>query len=661
MIAPAVRAAARRGTGAPPGEARLKIVVEVAMRSDRVISTIDFHTAGIGMRLLTSGLGRLPGATIGAKRRFFQEHHDDLRTGLCLWPRGHRSLLIAVMTEAVTPGAHFGLFFMYPGGYYVSCGEGTIGAATVAIETGMVQRLGAETPVVIDTEAGVVETIARSDRDRVREVTLRWAPSFVVLTGQSVEVESLGATSPAGSPVRPRSKAGARSCRRSPGPRTSPASASFSSIRKTRCAPGISSRGDRVKTLVLGGGVVGVTTAYFLAKAGHEVTLVDEKDGVGLEASAGNAGIIAPGHSFAWASPRAPRMLWESLRGAETAIRIRPTTDLRLYTWGLRFLRECTADRAKRNTLVKLRLCQYSQAVMNELVRAEQIEYHAIAKGALYLYRDGAELDAGVKKMALLAEHGQKQEILDARGVAQLDPVFEPVQGKIAGAIRDVGDSSGDSRLFVENLARVCREKLGVVVRLGTRVTELRGDADRIDMALTSAGGLKADNYVLALGVGAPSIARTVGVGLPVYPAKGYSSTFPLKPGGRSPTVPGVDEKWLVGWSRLGDRLRLTSTAEFAGYDWGWTPRDFNNILKLARDLFPDAADYDRGEYRACLRPMTPDGPPILGLGRHRNLFLNCGHGHMGWTMACVTARLVADFMTGRMPELDLEGLTPRR
>ena len=416
-----------------------------------------------------------------------------------------------------------------------------------------------------------------------------------------------------------------------------------------------------MKTLVLGGGVVGVTTAYFLAKAGHEVTLIEEKDGLGLEASAGNAGIIAPGHSFAWASPRAPRMLWESLRGGETAIRVRLTPDIRLYTWGLRFLRECTADRARRNTLIKLRLCQYSQAVMNELVRAEQIEYHAIAKGALYLYRDATELEAGTKKMALLAEHGQKQEILDARGVAQLDPVFEPVQGKIAGAIRDVGDSSGDSWLFVENLARVCREKLGVVVKLGTRVTALRGDADRIDAALTSAGEMKADNYVLALGVGAANVARTVGVSLPVYPAKGYSSTFPLKPGGRAPTVPGVDEKWLVGWSRLGDRLRLTSTAEFAGYDWGWTPRDFNNILKLARDLFPDAADYDRGEYRACLRPMTPAGPPILGLGRHRNLFFNSGHGHMGWTMACGTARIVADLMGGRMPALDLEGLTLRR
>jgi len=416
-----------------------------------------------------------------------------------------------------------------------------------------------------------------------------------------------------------------------------------------------------VKTLVLGGGVVGVTTAYFLAKAGHEVTVVEEKDGLGLEATAANAGIIAPGHSFAWASPRAPRMLWQSLRGAETAIRVRLAPDLRLYTWGLRFLRECTAERARRNTLIKLRLCQYSQAVMNELVRTERLEYHAITKGALYLYRDPAELEAGTKKMALLAEHGQKQEILDASEVAKLDPVFEPVRSKIAGAIRDLGDSSGDARVFVENLARICRDRFGVAFRLGARVTALRAAADRIDAAVTTEGALTADNYVLALGVGSPIVARTAGVRLPIYPAKGYSSTFPLKPGGLAPTIPGVDEQWLVGWSRLGDQLRLTSTAEFAGYDWGWTPRDFNNILRLARDLFPDAADYERGQYRACLRPMTPDGPPILGLGRHRNLFLNCGHGHMGWTMACGTARTVADLMTGRMPELDLEGLTPRR
>jgi len=416
-----------------------------------------------------------------------------------------------------------------------------------------------------------------------------------------------------------------------------------------------------MKTLVLGGGVVGVTTAYFLAKAGHEVTLIEEKAALGLEATGGNAGIIAPGHSFAWASPRAPRMLWQSLRGAETAIRVRLTADPQLYAWGLRFLRECTSERAKRNTLIKLRLCQYSQAVMRDVVKTEGIEYHAITKGALYLHRDLAELEAGVKKMALLAEHGQKQEILDAAALARLEPAFEPVRGKIAGAIRDLGDSSGDSRVFSEELARVARDKHGLTVRLGTRVSGLRADGDRIASVVTSDGALGADNYVLALGVGAVSVARTAGVRLPIYPAKGYSSTFPLKGGGLAPTISGVDEQWLVGWSRLGDRLRLTSTAEFAGYDWGWTPRDFNNILRLARDLFPDAADYDRGEYRACLRPMTPDGPPILGLGRHRNLFLNCGHGHMGWTMACGTARIVTDLMLGRMPDLDLEGLTVRR
>src|SRR2546430_15696368 len=165
---------------------------EVAMRSDRVLGTIDFHTAGIGMRLLTSGLGRLPGSTIGEKRRWFQERLDHLRTGLCLEPRGHPSLLIAVMTEPVTPDARFGLFFIYPGGYYVSCGEGTIGASTVAIETGMVARQGPETPILIDTETGVVETIARWDKDRVSEVTLRWTPSFVALPGRVVEVEGAG-------------------------------------------------------------------------------------------------------------------------------------------------------------------------------------------------------------------------------------------------------------------------------------------------------------------------------------------------------------------------------------------------------------------------------------------------------------------------------------
>src|SRR5262245_7670607 len=200
-----------------------------------------------------------------------------------------------------------------------------------------------------------------------------------------------------------------------------------------------------MKILVLGAGIAGVTAAYFLTKDGHEVTLVEEEDGVGRDASAANAGIIAPGHSFAWASPRAPAMLLRSLLGQETAIRVRPRLDPALVRWGFRFLRECTAKRARRNTIVKLRLCQYSQRVMTQVVEAEGIEYHAITRGALYLYRDPRELELGIRKMALLAEHGQRQEVLDSTQVARLDPVFEPVRDKIAGAVRDLGDSSGDS------------------------------------------------------------------------------------------------------------------------------------------------------------------------------------------------------------------------
>jgi D-amino-acid dehydrogenase len=174
--------------------------------------------------------------------------------------------------------------------------------------------------------------------------------------------------------------------------------------------------------------------------------------------------------------------------------------------------------------------------------------------------------------------------------------------------------------------------------------------------AVVDGGTLEADAYVLSLGVDSPKLARSVGQRLPIYPAKGYTVTFPINGGHRSPRVGGVDEATLVAWANFGDRLRMTSTAEFAGHGRSWQERDFENIFRMARELLPEAADYDRGQFRACLRPMTPGGPPIIGRGAHENLIYNTGHGHMGWTMACGSARITADLLAGRKPEIDTTG-----
>jgi D-amino-acid dehydrogenase len=406
--------------------------------------------------------------------------------------------------------------------------------------------------------------------------------------------------------------------------------------------------------LVLGGGVVGVTTAYYLARDGAEVELVEAADEVGTDATGGNAGLIAPGHSFAWASPRAPAMLARSLLGKETAIQVRLRPDPQLVRWGLRFLRECTADRARRNTLVKLRLCQYSQRQLDALAHEEQIDYLDAHTGILYLYRDTRELELGAAKMQLLADHGQQCRVLDAAGVVAVDPVFAPVQERLAGAVYSPTDASGNSQVFARRVAEVCK-RLGAAIRLSTTVRSLRSEGDRVTGVVTDDGALAADVYVLSLGVGSPAVARTIGVTLPIYPAKGYTVNFPIRDGG-APTTGGVDEEVLVAWAPLGDKLRMTSTAEFAGFDRTASESSFRSIMRVARELLPEAADYTAGERRACLRPMTPDGPPVLGTGRHANLFFNTGHGHMGWTMACGSSRAVADLILGRRPELDLTG-----
>jgi D-amino-acid dehydrogenase len=414
-----------------------------------------------------------------------------------------------------------------------------------------------------------------------------------------------------------------------------------------------------VKVLVIGAGVVGVTTAYYLAKSGHEVTVVEKESEAATLASAGNAGLIAVGHSFGWASPSAPKELLRSLMVEDTALRINPLKAPGMAGWGLKFLRECTAERAVKNTLIKLRLAQYSQRMLDEIAADEHIEYDDIHEGILYIYRDPKRFETGIQKMKLVQEHGQKQKVLDADGVAEVEPVLAPVKHKLAGAIYGVTDSSGDSVKFTRALQAVC-ERLGSRFLFGSGVSKLIADAGKVRAAVLENGdSMASDVFVLATGVHSPKIARSVGTRLPIAPAKGYSATFPVKNNGRpAMRVGAVDEQLLVAWCRMGDRLRMTSSAEFTGYETTCTERDLRMIRKLASDLLPDTAHYDKGTYRACNRPMTPDGPPILGTARHDNLYFNSGHGHMGFTMACGSSRLVADLIEGKKPEIPVEGMT---
>jgi D-amino-acid dehydrogenase len=412
-----------------------------------------------------------------------------------------------------------------------------------------------------------------------------------------------------------------------------------------------------VRVVVLGAGVVGVTAAYELAKDGHEVVVLDRQPLAANETSWGNAGMIAPGHAYSWASPKAPMILLKSLTRGDTALRLRPKADLRMWEWCLRFLRECTAARGRLNTERKVRLCLYSQRALGEVVAETGIEYDRNRQGALYLYRDRESFTAGVAKMKVLQDQGLTLEAVEPDRCVELEPALETAKGKIAGGIFCPSDESGDCHRFTNGLVEVCRG-MGVEFRFGTTIRGLAAAGERIERVETDRGDVAGELYVMSLGSHSPVLARRIGVRLPIYPVKGYSVTIPIDGRNGPPRLSGVDENNLVAWSRMGDRVRLTATAEIAGYDTSHRPEDFRHMLATARDLFPDGGAYDRPHYWAGLRPMTPGGTPIFGRGRHTNLIYNTGQGHMGWTMACGSARITADLVAGRKPAIGLEGMT---
>jgi D-amino-acid dehydrogenase len=411
-----------------------------------------------------------------------------------------------------------------------------------------------------------------------------------------------------------------------------------------------------MRVLVLGGGVVGVTTAYQLQRDGHEVVLVERLADVARDTSFGNAGMIAPGHSFVWSSPRAPWILLKSLMLRDQALRFRPSADPRLWSWSLKFLMQCTAARAHANTLRKHQIAVYSQGVLQQTLDDAPVAYDRNTRGILYFYRDAASLEAGIAHMQILAEDGQRIEVLDRAQIVAQEPALASAGEKLAGGILCPTDETGDCAMFTRGLAEVCRAR-GVRLRTGVTVQAIETAGDAVTGVRTSDGVLTADAYVLALGCQSPFLARPLGVDLPIYPIKGYSLTIPIGNHRAPPTMAVLDEHNLVAVSRFGDRIRVTATAEFAGYDTSHRPADFAHMSAVARELYPDGADYARAEMWAGLRPMTPDNLPIIGRKRHRNLWYNTGHGHIGWTMSHGSARLVADLIGGRETAIPVDGL----
>lgn len=412
-----------------------------------------------------------------------------------------------------------------------------------------------------------------------------------------------------------------------------------------------------MKILVLGAGVVGTAAAYYLARDGHEVTVIERHAAAARGTSYSNAGLVSPGDATAWATPAALKTFIKSLYTPDLGIKVRLGLDPYFYAWSLRFLFQCTTSRVRENTKAKLKLALYSRLCINEISAETGIGYDERARGIMYFYRSQESLDQGAAMYGFLAEHGLDIEVVDRNRLVEIEPGLAAAKDGIAGAVYSPMDQTGDSRQFVEALAAHAEHKLGAKFMFDTNVEDLIVEGDRVAGVKTSAGKLDADAVVIAMGPESGLLGRRNGIDLPVYPVKGYTATMPLVVPAKGPTMGGVDEDRLVAYSRLGDRLRLASTAEFAGFDRSHKPEDFKRLFRTAQELFPGAVDPAKAEVWAGLRPMMPGSVPVIGPARYKGLYLDTGHGHVGWTMACGSGKFLADLVGGRKPEIDPTGL----
>ena len=415
-----------------------------------------------------------------------------------------------------------------------------------------------------------------------------------------------------------------------------------------------------MQILILGSGVIGVTSAWYLAKQGHQVTVIDRQSSPGMETSFANAGQISPGYSAPWAAPGVPLKAVKWMMQDLAPLMVNPKVNANTLKWMTKMLANCTQSSYHTNKARMMRLAEYSRDCFKDLRSELDIDYDSRTNGTLQVFRTQKQVDAAAKDISVLEECGVDYEILDQAGCVDREPALSQVKDKIVGGLRLPGDETGDCFKFTNALAEECK-KLGVVFKFETDIEGLISDDTQIVGVKTKQGILTADRYLMCLGSYSTLLLANVGVVIPVYPIKGYSLTLPIIDESKAPVSTVMDETYKVAVTRFEDRIRVGGTAEITSYDMSLMEKRRKNVAFTVNDLFPGGGDIEKAEFWTGLRPMTPDGTPILGGSRYPNLYMNTGHGTLGWTMSLGSGKFVADVISGNATDIDPEGLSVTR
>jgi D-amino-acid dehydrogenase len=426
-------------------------------------------------------------------------------------------------------------------------------------------------------------------------------------------------------------------------------------------SPAVCLKGSKMRVLILGSGLLGVSSAYYLSQLGHEVTVLDRQASPAAETSFANGGQISVSHAEPWANPSAPLKVLQWLGKEDAPLLFRIRADMRQWLWGLQFLRECTPARTRHNIEQIVRLGTYSRDMLQALRRDTGLSYAQRTQGILHFYTTQKEFDGALKPAEQMRALGCERQVISADEAVRLEPALKHIRPQLAGATYTAEDESGDANLFARELVKLCQDA-GVKFLMSHTVTALREVGGQIDhVEATDSEGrfqrVRADAYVMAMGSMSPIYAAPLGINLPIYPAKGYSVTMPVIDAEKAYQVSLTDDEYKLVFSRYttqaGDRMRIAGTAELNGYDRYLNRVRCEAIVKRVEQLFPGAGDASQAQFWTGLRPATPSNVPLIGKTKFNNFFLNTGHGTLGWTHACGSGKSIARIISGLAPEVD--------